>query len=278
VITTWAPSRFTATGRFSDGSSQDVTGLVTWAPSERAILRLRGTGADRGTARGVDAGTVQVLAHPVGGPASSVPVTVSGSPPASLSVMVPDGGVAVGTRPRAQAYAKTSTGATLDVTALVEWSSSDPTLATVSSVIRPGSVSTLRAGTPMLTARLLGLTAGAPLSIVSDTLTGLSVTAPGNLAVGASATATATATLSGQTTQLLGDDVVWSVDHPEILGVSNAPGARGRLLALSTGTATLQARTRSGLPALLATAPVSVGAAGLGNSHPDAARPGASRQ
>src|SRR5262249_48263937 len=67
VITTWAPSRLGATGTFSDGSTQDVTGLVTWAPSDRTVLRLRGTGPDRGTARGIDGGTVQVLAHPVGG-------------------------------------------------------------------------------------------------------------------------------------------------------------------------------------------------------------------
>jgi len=276
VITTWAPSQFGATARFSDGSTQDVTGLVTWAPSERAILRLRGTGPDRGTALGVDAGTVQVLAHPLGGPTSSLPVTVSASPPASLAVVVPDGGVAVGTHARAQAYARTADGATLDVTALVEWSSSDPTLATVASVVRPGSVSTLRAGTPTLTAHLLGLTAGMPLRILTDTLTRLSVTAPGNLPVGGSGTATATATLSSQATQLLGDDVVWSVDHPEVLGVSNDPGARGRLLARGMGTATLQARTRSGLPALQATASVSVGAAGLRSSG--AAHPRASRQ
>src|SRR5262249_51208569 len=118
VITTWAPSRLGATGTFSDGSTQDVTGLVTWAPSDRTVLRLRGTGPDRGTARGVDGGTVQVLAHPVGGAAVSLPVTVSTSPPTSLALVVPDGGIAVGTRPRAQAYARTAAGATLDVTDL----------------------------------------------------------------------------------------------------------------------------------------------------------------
>ena len=278
AVVSWAPSRFAATGRFSDGTTQDVTGLVTWAPSERTVLRIRGTGPDRGIARGIDAGTVQVLAHPVGGAPTTVAVTVNTSPPTSLALLVPDGGVAVGTHPQAQAFAQTSGGVTVDVTALVEWSSSDPTLATISSVVRPGSITTLRAGAPTLTARFAGLSTGVPLQILSDALTRLSVTAPASLAVGASATAAVTATLSGGGAQLLGDDVVWSVDRPGVLGVSNAPGARGRLLALGPGTATLQARTRSGLPALQATASVSVSAAALRTSHVGAARLQRSRQ
>ncbi|HZW87594.1 MAG TPA: hypothetical protein VFF12_00825 [Myxococcaceae bacterium] len=278
AVVSWAPSHFAATGRFSDGTSQDLTELVTWAPSERSVLRIRGTGSDRGTARGIDAGTVQVLAHPVGGTTISVGVTVNASPPTSLAVLLPDGGVAVGTRAQVAALARSSDGATVDVTALVEWSSSDPTLATVSSVVRPGSVSTLRVGAPTMTARFAGLTAGVPLQIRPDALTRLSVTAPGDLSVGAADVATATATLSGGGTQLLGDDVVWSVDRPDVLGVSNAPGARGRILGVGPGTATLQARTRSGLPALQATTSVSVSAPGLRASHVGAARPQPSRQ
>jgi hypothetical protein len=193
-------------------------------------------------------------------------VTVNGSPPATLALLVPDAGVAVGTHPQVRAYAQTADGTTVDVTALVEWSSSDFTLATVSSVVRPGSVSTVRAGTPTLTARLGALTAALPLQILSDVLTQLSVAAPNSLSVGGSATASATATLSGGGTQLLGDDVVWSVDRPGVLGVSNAPGARGRLLAVGPGTATLQARTRSGLPALQATTSVFVSAPALRSS------------
>ena len=254
AIVTWAASRFGASGTFSDGSVQDLTGWVTWAPSSSGVLRVRGTGPDRGTAWGLDGGTVQVYAHPLGGMAASVGVTVNGSPPSTLAVELPADAVAAGTRPRARAVARTGDGASVDVTVIAEWTSSDPTLATVSSVVRPGAITTLRAGSPTVTARFAGLTAGAPLQITSDTLTRLSVTAPGTLQVGAPTNATATATLSGGTTQLLGDDVVWSTDNPAVLGVSNAPGARGRLLGLAPGTTTLRARTRSGLPAFQASA------------------------
>jgi hypothetical protein len=166
--------------------------------------------------------------------------------------------------------ARTADGAALDVTALAEWSSSDPTLATISSVVRPGTINTLRPGTPTFTARFAGLTTGVSLQISSDTLTRLTVTVPGTLQVGVPATATATATLSSGDTQVLGDDVVWSSDNMGVVGVSNAPGARGRLLGISAGTTTLRAKTRSGLPALQGNVSVTVSAPALRNAPENA--------
>jgi len=260
AIVTWASSSFTANGSFSDGTVQDLTRWVTWAPSNPGLLRVRGTGADRGNARGLDGGTVQVSAHPLGGSAANVVVTVNGLPPSTLSLDLPDGPVAVGTRPRARVTARTADGVSLDVTAVADWSSSDPTLATISSLVRPGTINALRAGSPTFTARFAGLTTGAPLQISSDALTRLTVSAPGTLPAGVPATATATATLSGGDTQVLGEEVVWSTDDPSVLRVSNAPGARGRLLGIAPGTTTLRAKTRSGLPALQGNIPVSVSA------------------
>ncbi len=260
AVLTWVPVRFLATGRFSDGSAQDLTGWVSWTTSDPGVLRLRGTGSERGAAHGVDAGVSLVAARPRGGPATGIPVTVNGAPPSSLSVTVPQGPVALGTRPHVQAVARAADGTTVEVTGLVEWSSSDPTVATVSSVVRPGWVTTLRTGTTSLGARFAGLSGSAPLQVSGDSLTKLSLSAPGSLPQGSSATAIATATLSGGGSQQLGEDVVWSSDAPAVLGVSNAPGARGRLLALAPGTATVRARTRAGLPPVQATAVVTVSA------------------
>ncbi|HZX42760.1 MAG TPA: hypothetical protein VFE93_13045, partial [Myxococcaceae bacterium] len=258
AVVTWAPTRFGATGRLSDGTVQDLTGSVSWAPSDLNLMQIRGTGPDRGTAHGVDAGAVQVYARLLGGSTEHLAVTVNGLPPSSLAVKLPTGAVAAGTRPRVQAMAQTSDGETVDVTALVEWSSSDPTVATVSSAVHPGWVSALRAGSTGIGARFAGLTSSATLQISSDTLTALTLSAPESLPSNTAATASATATLSGGGSQLLDEDVVWSSDSPSILGVSNAPGARGRLIALAPGTATLRVRTRSGLPSLQASTVVLV--------------------
>jgi len=263
AITTWAPAGFRATGALSDGTAQDLTPWVGWSASDPSLLRVRGTGPGRGQARGVDAGTVQVLAHPRGGPPVSVPVTVNGTPLVSLSVALPAGAVTVGSRPRAQAIANGGDGTAVDVTRQVEWTSSEPAVATVSSVIRPGWTTTLRVGTTTIGARFAGLSGSAPLQVVGDGVVNLTVSAPGTLPQGTVATASATATLSGGGLQPLDEDVVWSSDNPAVLGVSNAPGARGRLLGVKPGTTTLRAGTRSGLAAAQGTATVTVSAPAL---------------
>jgi hypothetical protein len=271
AVTTWAPANFHATGALSDATAQDLTPWVSWSASEPGILRVRGTGLGRGEARALDAGTAQVTAHPLGGQSVSVPVTVNGTPLVSLSVELPAGPVTVGSRPRAQALAQGEDGTTVDVTSRVEWTSSTPAVATVSSVVRPGWTSALQAGTTTIGARLAGVSGSAPLQVVGNGVMALSISAPGTLPQGTVAAATATATLSGGGQQTLGEEVVWSSDNPAILGVSNAPGARGLLLGIQPGTATIHARTRPGLAPAQATAVVTVSAPAL-RADPAASR------
>jgi len=266
-VLTWAPVRFVATGQFSDGTTQDLTRWVSWTSSDPGLLRIRGTGADRGAARGVDAGVVEVLARSRGGPSAGLPVMVNDAPLVALSVTLPPTPVAVGTRPRAQALARAGDGTMVDVTGLVEWISADPTVATVSSVVRPGWMTTLRQGTTTVTGRFGGLSGGALLTATNAAPVSLAVDAPATLAAGAEGTATATATLSGGGSQVLGEDVVWSSDQPSVLAVSNAPGARGRLLGVAPGSTTVRAKTRSGLPALQGNATVTVSGAGVRAAH-----------
>ncbi|MGZ6132097.1 MAG: hypothetical protein ACXWLF_08730, partial [Myxococcaceae bacterium] len=260
---TWAPTQFAASGRFSDGSTQDLTRWVSWTSSSPAVLRVRGTGTDRGTAHGLMPGSVLVTARPRGGPTTSVPAEVDGTALASISILGAAGPLVAGTHARLQALARGADGTEVDVTPLVEWTSTDPGVALVSSIVRPGWVTTLRSGTTMIGARLPGVIGTAALQVSTEGLVGLSISAPSALQSGAGGTAVATATLSGGGEQRLDEDVVWSSDAPAILGVSNAPGGRGRLLALAPGTTTLRARTRAGIASLQASAVLTVSAPAL---------------
>ena len=161
---------------------------------------------------------------------------------------------------------------------MVEWTSSDPSVASVSSVVRPGWLATLSDGTTTLQARLLGVGGTAELLVSTGTPLSLSLAAPATLQVGTGATAVATATLSGGKMQRLDEDLLWSSDSPTVLAVSNAPGARGRLLALAPGTATLRARTRPGVPLLQATTAVTVSSPALRTPHPTSLRTRATRE
>ncbi len=212
---TWAPAAFAATGHFSDGTTQDLTPWVSWTSSDPAVLRLRGTGPGRGSARGLTPGSVMVTARPRGGPPVSVVTGVNETALASLSVVAPSGPLAVGTRARVQALGRGADGTTVDVTPLVEWTSSDPTVATVSSVVRPGWLATLGDGSTTLQARLLGVGGTAELLVSTETLQSLSLAAPPTLQVGTGATAVATATLSGGKTQRLDEDLALVLGFPD---------------------------------------------------------------
>jgi hypothetical protein len=179
TIVTWAPSTFGASGTFSDGTVQDLTRWVTWAPQDPSLLRIRGTGPDRGIARGVDAGTVQV-SRPSAGRRGAQRLgdgdrRAALLPRAGASRRGGRGGDAApgpGNRPGAgrDERGRDRAGGVEQL---------GPGARPVSSVVAPGSVRALRTGTPTLTARFAGLTTGAPLQITAGTLTRLSVTAPG---------------------------------------------------------------------------------------------------
>jgi hypothetical protein len=131
---------------------------------------------------------VLVTARPRGGPPVSVVTGVNGTALASLSVVAPSGPLAVGTRARVHALARGADGTTVDVTPLVEWTSSDPSVASVSSVVRPGWLATLNDGTTTLQARLLGAGGNAEVQVSTGTPLSLSLAAPATLQVGTGAT------------------------------------------------------------------------------------------
>lgn len=85
--------QFTATGLFSNGSTENITDAVSWTSLSSALASVSGTGLATGLAPGVDAivatapaglsaGPLAGLVSPVAG---SVPLTVSGSPPPTPS-------------------------------------------------------------------------------------------------------------------------------------------------------------------------------------------------
>jgi hypothetical protein len=194
-------------------------------------------------------------------------VQVDGSELSSLTIQASP--VVAGTQEQVHATGHAADGATADVTGTVEWSSSDPAVATVSSLIRPGWLKALAPGTVVLEARLGTITGSTPLTVSGRALASLAISAPASLALGQTEMASAVATLTGGGgTQTISEDVVWSSDDPGVVAVSNARGRRGALLGLAPGTVTLRARARvQGSPALVATATVKVQGAGAGSGR-----------
>jgi hypothetical protein len=149
-----ATQAFTATTKDASGST--LTGrTVAWSSSDQSIASVSSSGV--ATAAGAGTATVTATSE---GKTGSAAVTVSAAV-ATVSLTLSYSTVTAGQSADAQAVPRDANGAALANRA-VTWSSSDPTIATVTS---DGLVSTLASGTATITATVEGKSASKQLVV-----------------------------------------------------------------------------------------------------------------
>ena len=123
-----SPQQYTATGRFQDGTTQDITNVSTWSSSDTSKISITVSGVATGVGTTSTAVTITATDGSVSGSTTATVV-----PPVVVSIKITPGTVdlAQGTGRQYTARATLSDGATLNVTAQATWASSDTTLATV---------------------------------------------------------------------------------------------------------------------------------------------------
>jgi hypothetical protein len=120
--------QLTATGTFSDGSTQDLTQSATWLSLGSSVASVSLSGDT--TANAVGTVTISATSGSLSGSAS---LTVT--PPAVLSLNVNPAtlSIGLGSSRQFQAIATLSDGTTQDLTGVVAWSSTQPAIAGISS-------------------------------------------------------------------------------------------------------------------------------------------------
>ena len=154
--------QFTATGTYSDGTTQDLTSQVTWSTSDTSVATVSNAAGSEGLASTVGVGAVTVTATDPGtGETATTTLTVTNAVLTSLAVTPENpSSIAVGRTQRFKAIAVFSDGSTQDVTNRVVWSSSNTAIATVANAAgSKGLVTTVSVGATTL--------------VVSDSATGL---------------------------------------------------------------------------------------------------------
>jgi RHS repeat-associated protein len=126
---------FTATGTYTDGTTQDLTSTAAWTSGDETIATITNPGGVV-TARAVGQATITVTAD-----GKNATATVTVTPPAltvfELTPTLPTR--AVGQAVQFTATGTFTDGTTHDLTGSVTWTSSDPTVATITS---PGGLAT----------------------------------------------------------------------------------------------------------------------------------------
>src|SRR5207245_2271935 len=118
--------QFAATGTYSDGSMQNVTGGLTWASSNTAVATISGSGL----ASAVAAGATTISAKQ-GSVSNSTTMTVLALQ--SITITPANPSLFVGSTLQFTATGKYSDGSTRNLTASATWSSSKTIVATITS-------------------------------------------------------------------------------------------------------------------------------------------------
>jgi uncharacterized protein YjdB len=241
--------QFTATGTFSDTTTQDITSTVAWASSANGIASITVSGL----ANGVSLGTATIRATS-GAVSGSTSLTVNAANLASLAITPAPPSVAPNTSIKLVATGTFNDGGTRNLTTLVTWSSSDTTKATIGA--STGIAKGLAPGPTTITATLGSVTTTATLTVTSATVTSITVTPSSKtIAPGTKQNFNATGTFSDGSTQIITSDVVWASDTPSVATIT----AAGTVTGVSAGTANISAT----LGSIVGSAPLTVSHATL---------------
>ncbi|WP_115702700.1 beta strand repeat-containing protein [Legionella sainthelensi] len=230
--------QYTATGHYSNGTTQDLTTQVVWASSNTTVAVISNAAGSNGLATGTSQGGTTISAT-MGAISGNTALTVTAAQLTSLFVVPLSTSVTVDATKQFFAVGFFSDATFQNLTDFVTWSSSDTSLA----VISPQGLATgVAAGSVTITASLNSTVSnGASLTVTNPAVTSIEVTGGGDFLVGTQAQLSAVATYSNGLREDVTTQAVWSSSNTAVASVSNADGSQGLATAVSPGTATMQA-------------------------------------
>ncbi len=222
--------QFAATGKFSDGTSRDLTASVTWTSSAPATISVNSSGLAK--ANGPGTANISATSGNIGG---STSVTVSTADLVSLVIAPTDPSITVGSVQQFIAEGSFSDGTQKDMTASATWSSSNQD---VSSISGAGLAKGIGAGQATIKAESAGISASTSLTVTAPELSSIEITpADPSLVVGNNLQLAATGTFSDGSKQDVTNTSTWSTSNDAIATVN----AIGVVEAIAEGVATITA-------------------------------------
>ncbi|MGY3929870.1 beta strand repeat-containing protein [Aeromonas encheleia] len=221
-----------ANGSYSDGSSVNVTTSVSWTSSDPAVATVDASGLVTGVAPGT-----ATITGTLDGQSATLSVTVTNATlnVGGLTITVPPLTLAVGLTGQLAASGTYSDGTSADVTANVQWDTSDPAIATVSLT---GLVTAVAPGTATITGILDGQSATLSVTVTNATINagGLTITVPPmTLAAGQTGQLAANGNYSDGSSVDVTASVTWVSSDPAVATVD----ASGLVTGVAPGTATI---------------------------------------
>jgi Big-like domain-containing protein len=229
--------QFTATGTFSDSSTQNISQSVLWTSSNPSVASISG----KGLVTSIASGNTNIKA--VSGSISGLTaLTVSTAHLVSIDINPANARIQKGTSLNFTVTAAYSDGSTATILSGVSWKSSKPSVVSIRGF---GRADGKKSGTVTITASLSGVTANTTLTVGSGTLLSLAISPVGPaVAAGGTQQFTATGTFSDGTTQDITLNSHWSSSSGSVASIENAPSAApGLAHCLAPGISTIGANS-----------------------------------
>ena len=257
------PAMLQALAHFHDGSLVDVTSQSAFTSSAPSVLRVRGTGAERGTAIALSPGAANAQARFLGATGATAFSTTPGGAQA-LSIVGLPSSVPAGVQMHLIAVASFPGGIQQDVTSRAVWTSSAPEVASIASGQAGGTLRAVAPGAAQLTASFAGTTASTAVNISAALLSGLTILpAAATGAVGVEVPLRAQGTFSDGSQLDLTAQTRWASANPSLVAISNGAQTRGAAMALAEGTTGVTALVTRPDGTVVSTSATFLGAAAL---------------
>jgi uncharacterized protein YjdB len=234
--------QLSATGIYSDHSTQDLTKQVTWSSSAASVAAVSNAADSMGLATSSEMGST-AISTTLDSVTGSTDFTVTEAALVSIQVAPDNPNLPKGTTRQLTATGIYTDNSTQDLTKQVTWGASDPSVASVSNADGSDGLATALAVGSATVSAALGMVSGTTaLEVTAAALVAIEVSpADPGLAKGTTRQLTATGTYTDNTTQDLTKQVTWNVIDPSVAAVSNAADTNGLITALAVGSATVSA-------------------------------------
>lgn len=246
TIANGATSQYTATGIFTDNSTQDLTTSVIWSSTDYQVATVSNKSGLHGLACGISLGKAVIKARDLETKIEgSCDADVTGKILTQIKLFPNNTIIANGTTQLFSAVGYYNDNTTKNLTKAVDWTSSNPGVVSISNSAGSEGLATANtAGAVTVTAQITGsnISGTTTLNVVDLALTSITVTpdAP-SIAEGTKQQFTAIGNYNNGMTQVLTNVVTWSSNNPTAATISNAAGSAGLAQAVQAGAATITA-------------------------------------
>ncbi len=230
------PQPFTATGTYTDGSTQNITGTVQWSSDSPSVATISKTTGSQGVASSVGQGIANISATS-GTLSGTTSLTVTSASLVSLYITPATPLLALGTTQQFAAIGIYTDGSTQNLTSAATWSSDTPSTATIDNT---GLATSIGVGTATISATVGNLSGSTILTVTPTALVSITINpSTATIPAGVTQQFTATGTFADGTTQDVTQSGHWSSTAAAVATISNSAGTAGLGSALAIGTTTI---------------------------------------